>query len=440
MTYRRNMRLPPHRLALPATALLAGLLTVGSLPAVPSGAAGAAADDRTRSAARSSAPSSAVGRDVRLQRWTTAARWRSGSLDGTRVTGDRLAFGTAADTRSWGGRSWERATWTSAWATPGFSYDELITSWSAATPAGSWLEVSVRGRSAAGRATSWDLLARWQAGIRFEKRSGDAQSDDGTTLATDTWRTPGLAALQLRVDLYRKAGSTARPTVSEIATMTSDVPSAAGPTSRPGPAAGTVLAVPRFSQMTHTGHYPQWGGGGEAWCSPTSTSMVLGYYDALPPKRLRQWVPADHVDPWVDHAARATYDHAYDGTGNWTFNTAYAAPLAGSAFVTRLRSLREAERFIAAGIPLVASIAFDRGELDGAPIGSSNGHLLVIAGFRDNGDVVVNDPASASRRGVRRTYDRAQLERIWLEASGGIVYVIHDADHPLPQRTRQASW
>ena len=77
-----------------------------------------------------------------------------------------------------------------------------------------------------------------------------------------------------------------------------------------------------------------------------------------------------------------TYDHAYDGTGNWPFNTAYAA----TARPARRSSpgcavLREAERFIAAGIPLVASISFGSGELDGAPISSTNGHLLVIVGF-----------------------------------------------------------
>jgi hypothetical protein len=35
-----------------------------------------------------------------------------------------------------------------------------------------------------------------------------------------------------------------------------------------------TLNVPRYSQMTHRGHYPQYGGG-QAWCSPTSLSMLL---------------------------------------------------------------------------------------------------------------------------------------------------------------------
>ncbi len=138
-------------------------------------------------------------------------------------------------------------------------------------------------------------------------------------------------------------------------------------------------------------------------------------------------MPEDHTDPWVDHAARQTFDHRYDGTGNWPFNTAYAASMlgrAGSAHVTRLRSLREAEAYVVDGVPLVASIAFGAGDLTGAPITSSNGHLLVIAGFTDSGDVVVNDPAAPTRRGVRRTYDRGEFEDAWIPASGGVVYVL----------------
>ena len=85
-----------------------------------------------------------------------------------------------------------------------------------------------------------------------------------------------------------------------------------------------------------------------------------------------------YADPWVDHVARVVYDYGYEGAGNWAFNTAYAAILTGNAFVTRLASLREAERFIRAGIPLAASISFGRGQLSGAPISSTAGHLVVI--------------------------------------------------------------
>jgi hypothetical protein len=201
-----------------------------------------------------------------------------------------------------------------------------------------------------------------------------------------------------------------------------------------------TLNVPRYSQMTHRGQYPQYGGGGQAWCSPTSLSMLLGYYRALPSAANYAWVNKSYADPWVDHVARVVYDYGYKGAGNWAFNTAYASNLTADAFVTRLTSLRDAERFIAAGIPLAASISFSRGQLSGAPISATAGHLVVIAGFTANGNVVVNDPAAPNNSSVRRTYDRGQFERAWLTRSSGTVYVVRDAAHPLPARTAGLNW
>jgi hypothetical protein len=209
--------------------------------------------------------------------------------------------------------------------------------------------------------------------------------------------------------------------------------------SRPGIARGISIDLPRFSQMVHQGHYPEYDAGGEAWCSPTSVSMVLGGLDRLPSPREYSWVPADHPDRWVDHAARSHFDYAYDGAGNWSFSAAYAATHADAAFVTRLRNLREAERFIKAGIPLVASVKFGPGELAGAPISSTNGHLMVIVGFTPSGDVVVNDPAAPDNRSVVRTYDRGQFENAWVPKSGGLVYVVRNHDTPLPT-TRAQNW
>ncbi|HYG95032.1 MAG TPA: peptidase C39 family protein [Nocardioides sp.] len=373
-------------------------------------------------------------RQIHLERWDTAKQWRGGHLGGVEVDGGKVAFAEPDDQATYGGQDYDLARWTSPWVAPGFSYTQLIASWSAKTPGDSFIEIKARGRTAGGDITSWDILGRWAAGDKHhQRRTISGQADDGTSVNVDTWEADGgLPSYQLRITLLRRKGTTARPSVDLATVMTSRLPRAAGATSEPGAAAGTVLDVPRYSQMIHKGHYDKWGGGGEAWCSPTSTSMVLAYYDKLPSPKRYAWVPDDHTDPWVDHAARMTYDYAYGGTGNWPFNTAYAAPLAGKAFVTRLRSLREAEKFIAVGIPLIVSISFEAGQLDGAPIGSSDGHLLVIAGFQEDGDVVVNDPAADTSKGVRRVYERGQFEKIWLEAAGGLTYVIHDAAHPLP--------
>jgi len=381
-------------------------------------------------------------RDITFTRFAGAAM-AAGKSRGTVVGDSGVTFGERTGKREYAGRSYERARWTAPWQSSSFPFTELIASWEATTPGDSWIEVEVRGRNSKGVTASWDVLGRWTAGDKFVKRTSDSpQRDDIASVAVDTWRTGsvGLVSWQLRLSLYRKAG-TVGPTVASVGAMASRLPTGDSVTvSQPGPGVGVTLDVPAYSQMAHTGHYPQWGGGGEAWCSPTSTSMVLAWYDALPPRSAYRFVPAGHTAPWVDYAARRTYDAQYEGTGNWPFNTAYAAPLAGDAFVTRLRSLREAEDFIAAGIPLVASISWGRAELTGAHVSSSNGHLVVIVGFTSSGDVVTNDPAADTAAGVRTTYDRAQFENAWLPTSGGLVYVIHDDAHPLPPAPAQANW
>ena len=113
-----------------------------------------------------------------------------------------------------------------------------------------------------------------------------------------------------------------------------------------------------------------------------------------------------------------------------------------TAFVTRLRSLTEAEQFIKAGIPLVVGVSFGEEELAGAGYGTQ-GHLLTIVGFTESGDVVSNDPAShaiASNAEVRTTYDREQFENAWMAVSGGVTYVIHPPDEPLPPRPDEPNW
>ena len=175
--------------------------------------------------------------------------------------------------------------------------------------------------------------------------------------------------------------------------------------------------------------------------------MVLGYYDALPRRSSYAWVPPGHVDPWVDSTARRTYDHAYEGTGNWPFNTAYAATYHDmEGIVTRLHSLTELELFIRAGIPVVTSQSFLAEELDGAGYGT-NGHLMTIVGFTRAGDVVVNDPASHLVRSddqVRTTYPRQQFSNAWFGHTGGIACVVHPESVRLPRPTRlqraEPSW
>ena len=85
--------------------------------------------------------------------------------------------------------------------------------------------------------------------------------------------------------------------------------------------------------------------------------------------------------------------------------------------MTKLHSLGEAELFLAAGVPLVLSVA---------------GHLVVLVGFTSAGNPVLNDPAAPSNDEVRTTVDRAELEAAWQASSHGVAYVMHPESLTLP--------
>jgi hypothetical protein len=311
------------------------------------------------------------------------------------------------------------ATWTSPWCEPGFVLTELVASWSVTTPRGSWVEVSVQAPDDG----TWHCLGRWASGPASPHRTsirGDPEVD------TDTWRpTGGADAYRVRVGFHASPAGR-EPLLAQVGAVVS-AGAVRSTTSLPSGRAEPVLDVPRLSQMTWRD------AGGAGWCSPTAVSMVLAHAGRLPPG-------TDTATFDVTDAAAEVVDPAYDGTGNWPFNTAWAASLAGHGFVTRLHDLREAEAFLAAGIPLVASVAYPAGGLPLAPTPATDGHLVVIRGFTGTGDVVTNDPAAPTEHSVRRTYDRAAFERAWLDGSGGLVYVIHRDDQPLPARGSGGAW
>ena len=118
------------------------------------------------------------------------------------------------------------------------------------------------------------------------------------------------------------------------------------------------------------------------------------------------------------------WDYTYDGAGNWPFNAAYAHTFGLDSFVTRLRSLAEVERFIAAGIPVIVSLSWKLSDMPEATY-ETNGHLLVIVGFTEDGDPVLNDPASNSNDNVRSVYTRENFEKVWQESTGGVAYIYH---------------
>lgn len=326
--------------------------------------------------------------------------------------------------------------WTSPMIESPFPASELIASWNASTPLSAWLVVE--GRVLASETwSSWFTLAKWSAGdpeggAPVRRTSVPGQQLPEGRVATDTF----IARESFHHFQVRLTAHTVRadewPDVRLVAAMVSTAETRVQvASSRPAPP--VELAVPPLTQRRHAGTFQHWDGGSSSWCSPTSTTMLLGYWGRNPSAAETAWV-GQQDDPEVVHAVRAVYDDAYGGAGNWSFNVAYAAERGLRGYVTRLRGLEEVEPFLRAGVPLAVSVRFTPEDLPGAMY-ETDGHLLTIVGLTAEGDVVCNDPGSRGEPdpgAVRIVFPRAAFERAWLTGSDGIAYVLHLPGVALP--------
>ncbi|WP_344535441.1 peptidase C39 family protein [Streptomyces albiaxialis] len=452
----------------PATrrTVLAAAVAVAASTAAPSALADAhSGKGDTGGAGRKGKRPGKDASHVDLHSWSTGKDWASGEAKGTRVEQGRrpaVAFRAPAGTLDYRdphtGKTakWEYATWTSPRHQPAVPGGELIASWNAHTPSGTWVKVELQGTYSDGKNSPWYVMGIWTEGDGDDvprRTSVDDQKDGKSTVYTDTLSVDDLPSglrvvnYRLRLTLCRAVGSDATPKVWRASVMSSDVPDRFEvPASEPGAAKGVELKVPRYSQEIHKGQYPEYDNGGEAWCSPTSSQMIIEFWGRKPTAEDLAWVNPSYEDPQVCHAARYTFDYQYEGCGNWPFNGAYAATYKDmEAVVTRLDSLTEAEEFVAAGIPLITSQSFIESELDGAGYGTA-GHLMTVIGFTKSGDVIANDPASPDNPSVRHVYKRRQFENIWLRTkrkdaqgkvksgTGGVCYVYTPAKVTSAQR------
>jgi hypothetical protein len=300
-----------------------------------------------------------------------------------------------------------------------FDFKEAIASWNASTPVGSWIEINFRVQCGT-HWSKWYILGIWASDdSTIRRHSVNSQDDSDGRVVADTFvasnkeETPNKFQLKLRLF---SADGVSTPSVRNAAVAYStSAPTVANISSGNPEHWNQLLDVLQCSQMV----YPN---GGNVWCSPTSLSMVLSYWDGYTGLR----------EPRVHAAVDGVYDWIYDGHGNWPFNTAYAATFGYEGYVARLTSLAQAEEFIAAGVPVIMSIAWGRGRLTGADVESSNGHLLVLVGFDAVGNPIINDPAAPADESVQRTYLRSEFEPLWLQSSGGTVYLIYPPGASLP--------
>lgn len=303
-------------------------------------------------------------------------------------------------------------------ATP-FNYRDAIASWNASTPAGSWVEIQFRAQYGT-RWSKWYILGIWAADYSTIRRHSVAsQGDTDGYVAADTFvsssKKETTSKFQLKLRLFSADGVATPSLRNASVAYSTEKPKTAGVSAGNPALWSTLLSVPECSQMV----YPD---GGSVWCSPTSTSMVLGYLNG----------DTGPCEPRVRAAVEGVFDWVYNGHGNWPFNTAYASTFGYEGYVARFTSLDRAEEYVAAGVPVIMSVAWGKGELTGSGVDSTNGHLVVLVGFDAAGNLLVNDPASPTNDSVQRTYLRSEFEPLWLQASGGTVYLIYPQGAAVP--------
>jgi len=173
----------------------------------------------------------------------------------------------------------------------------------------------------------------------------------------------------------------------------------------PGPAAESVasarLAVPALSQMREGGALAA------RVCSPTSVAMVLAYLGATDS---------------VARLAAEMFHPALDIYGVWPAGICAAGRRGVLGYLLRFPDWAAARWCLDRGLPIIASVRYAAGELAGAAVVETPGHLLVLTGYEGE-DVLVNDAAAPDTTAVPRRYRLAQLTRVWLERAG-VGYVL----------------
>jgi hypothetical protein len=294
-------------------------------------------------------------------------------------------------------------------------WKELIVSWNALAPPGCGLKIEARAIHP-GRATSYYTMGLWADDTADQPRTSvNGQKDEDGDVLTDTL----VLSRPTRKCQVRLSWSGTNAGAGQLKFLGLSFASCAPSESFQTPdrrAWGHVIPVPERSQLSYEG--------GENWCSPTTVSMVLGYWS--------QGLGRPELKLDVPEVAAGVFDPNWPGTGNWPFNTAFAGKFPGMrAYVTRVRGIPDLESWVSSGVPPILSVSSD--VLNGRSRDRVSGHLVVCVGFTDAGEVVLNDPGVSLAKGqkVRRIVSRDLLLKAWAH-SCQTVYLIYPEGHAVP--------
>jgi hypothetical protein len=162
----------------------------------------------------------------------------------------------------------------------------------------------------------------------------------------------------------------------------------------------SVPAPPAFSQMQADAKIRQ------RICSPTALAMALGL----------------NTDAQWQNSVDACYDPVTQSYGAWPLAIRFASERGYVGSVESACNWDNAIAALKAGMPVVCSIRFKRGELSGAPLAATGGHLVCLYGVAQ-GKALVMDPAASDASSVACAYDIEEFTGAWLKHRGAAYYL-----------------
>lgn len=302
---------------------------------------------------------------------------------------------------------------------PGFEWDEMVPSWILKTADRHAIRVEAGFDDPSGN-RRWYDFGHWSQFPSAPRMSSRNVKDELAEVQTDTLLLPSpRRQIWIRLGVGGPTGATPPPAPRLfLAFRNSKIEPSPRPANRR--VWGKQIEVPMRSQMSYEG--------GNVLCSPTCVSMMLAHW--------ANQTGDKELDRDVPEVAAGVFDPNWPGTGNWPFNTAFAAAHPSmTAYVSRLGSIAELEDWIEAGIPVTTSVSYAL--LKGRPKKEPNdGHLVVLIGFDKAGNPVFNDPGRSTE--VRQTYQREDFAKAW-KTSGNTVYLIYPEAKPAPEN-RLGHW
>ncbi len=144
---------------------------------------------------------------------------------------------------------------------------------------------------------------------------------------------------------------------------------------------------------------------GKRICSPTALAMAL-----------------QAARPGIDWMSVVEACHDGRFYGSWPLAIQCAGRHGRLGAVEAVTSWRPVLELLRAGSPVVASIRFGRGELPGAPLPETGGHLVTVYGI-DGEEVFVCDPAAPDHDSVPRRYELGAFTAAWMRHRGAAYFL-----------------